>query len=396
MQDRIKAVARELEALTVQVQGNEQASKMLTEACQQAINAVTPGPAVIWKMMMQPHQNASLRVALELGLVEALIASDGPKSASELANVVRADQLLIVRILRPLVAMGIFIETGVETYKAGKVAHAFASPPLVAGFKCMFDGAAFSCIKLPEFLSQTGFKNPEGPQGSFQYAHNSPLPTFEWLQQHPKQLTDFNVFMAGQRNSRVDWFDAFPVQDVLFHGFQRNNDEVLLVDIAGGRGHDLEAFRKRFPDAFGKLILEDLPAAIDEIEDLDESILRMKYDFFTPQPVIGARAYYFRAIFHNWTDRKCRDILQNVVKAMKPGYSKLLINEWVLPEVGVPLYPALLDINMMALFSGMQRTQSQWKNLLESVGLKIVKFWSIGPEVEGLIEAVVEQEQSVA
>ncbi|KAL8829948.1 MAG: hypothetical protein Q9191_001720 [Dirinaria sp. TL-2023a] len=336
MQDRVKAVARELEALTAQVQGNEQASKMLTEACQQAINVVTPGPAVIWKMMMQPHQNACLRVALELGLVEALIASDGPKSAGELADMVRADQLLV------------------------------------------------------------GFKNPEGPQGSFQYAHNSPLPTFEWLRQHPKQLTDFNVFMAGQRNSRVDWFDAFPVQDILFHGFQRINDEVLLVDIAGGRGHDLEAFRKRFPDAFGKLILEDLPAAIDEIEHLDESILRMKYDFFTPQPVIGARAYYFRAIFHNWTDSKCRDILQNVVKAMKPGYSKLLVNEWVLPEAGVPLYPALLDINMMALFSGMQRTQTQWKDLLESVGLKIVKFWSVGPEVEGLIEAVVEQEQSVA
>lgn len=44
---------------------------------------------------------------------------------------------------------------------------------------------------------------------------------------------------------------------------------------------------------------------------------------------------------------------------MKPGYSKLLIFEWVLPDTGSPLYPALLDINMMALFSGMERTEIQ-------------------------------------
>ena len=75
---------------------------------------------------------------------------------------------------------------------------------------------------------------------------------------------------------------------------------------------------------------------------------------------------------------------------MTPGYSKLLLNEWVLPDVGVPLFPALLDINMMAVVSGMERTETQWKELLSSVGLKIVRFWSVGAESEGLIEAVVE------
>lgn len=73
---------------------------------------------------------------------------------------------------------------------------------------------------------------------------------------------------------------------------------------------------------------------------------------------------------------------------MLPGYSKLLIFEWVLPDIGTPLYPALLDINMLALLSGMERTTSQWKALLDSVGLEIVKFWTIDKETEGLIEAV--------
>ena len=104
--------------------------------------------------------------------------------------------------------------------------------------------------------------------------------------------------------------------------------------------------------------------------------------------MIGARIYYFRSIFHDWPDHQCRQILQNTVAAMTPGYSKLLINEWVLPDVGVPLYPALMDINLMALLSGMERTETQWKELLDSVGLKVVKFWTIGAEAEGLIEAV--------
>lgn len=73
---------------------------------------------------------------------------------------------------------------------------------------------------------------------------------------------------------------------------------------------------------------------------------------------------------------------------MKPGYSKLLIFEWILPDVGTPLYPALLDINMLALLSGMERTETQWTELLSSVELEIVKFWMIDSETEGLIEAV--------
>lgn len=73
---------------------------------------------------------------------------------------------------------------------------------------------------------------------------------------------------------------------------------------------------------------------------------------------------------------------------MEPGYSKILINDWVLPDTGSPLLPALLDIQMIAVLSGMERTQTQWKELLGSVGLEIVKFHTIGKEIEGLIEAV--------
>lgn len=74
---------------------------------------------------------------------------------------------------------------------------------------------------------------------------------------------------------------------------------------------------------------------------------------------------------------------------MKPGYSKLLIFEYILPDVGAALFPSLLDINMLVLLNGMERTETQWKELLSSVGLEVVKFWynNADNNQEGLIEA---------
>jgi predicted metallo-beta-lactamase superfamily hydrolase len=84
----------------------------------------------------------------------------------------------------------------------------------------------------------------------------------------------------------------------------------------------------------------------------------------------GAPAYYLGYILHDYSDEMCRKILSNIVAAIKPGYSKLLI------------------IHMLAVFSGMERTKTQLKELLASVGLEIIKFWSVREHAEGLIEAV--------
>lgn len=72
---------------------------------------------------------------------------------------------------------------------------------------------------------------------------------------------------------------------------------------------------------------------------------------------------------------------------MKVGYSKLLLNDWVLPEEGAPLFSSLLDINMLALFSSMERTTTQFKELLESEGFEFVQLHGLAG-AEGVIEAV--------
>lgn len=72
---------------------------------------------------------------------------------------------------------------------------------------------------------------------------------------------------------------------------------------------------------------------------------------------------------------------------MERGYSKMLINDWVLPDKGASFQAAMMDMNMMANLAGKERTESQWKSLLDQAGLLVVEIWGSSDE-ERVIEAV--------
>lgn len=95
------------------------------------------------------------------------------------------------------------------------------------------------------------------------------------------------------------------------------------------------------------------------------------------------------SVLHDWADADCRRILSNLVPAMKPGYSKLLINENVIPPTNAYWETTSLDVIMMADFASTERTERQWRELTASVGLKIVNIWTRRRGVESLIECEV-------
>jgi O-methyltransferase domain len=99
----------------------------------------------------------------------------------------------------------------------------------------------------------------------------------------------------------------------------------------------------------------------------------------------GALFYHFRRIFHDWSDTVSTTILRNTVEAMS-SRSRVLIVDTVVPKLNAPRNAALQDINMMS-FGGMERTQSQWECLLESVGLKVKRFWATEGSLQNVIEA---------
>lgn len=132
-------------------------------------------------------------------------------------------------------------------------------------------------------------------------------------------------------------------------------------------------------------MLQDLPEVISAVKDLHPSIEITAHDFFTEQPVKAARAYYLHSVLHDWPNDLCSKILANLVAAMKPGYSKLLVNENVIPNTAAYWETTSLDLIMMQLGSG-ERTERHWGSLLESAGLRIVRIWTAHGGVESLIE----------
>lgn len=101
---------------------------------------------------------------------------------------------------------------------------------------------------------------------------------------------------------------------------------------------------------------------------------------------LGARAYYRHSILHDWTDEVCLQILEGIIAAMKPGYSELLINENVIPDVDADWQLTAQDIIMMTTLSSEERKEQQWQRLLGEAGLKVLKIWNYENGVESLIE----------
>ena len=73
---------------------------------------------------------------------------------------------------------------------------------------------------------------------------------------------------------------------------------------------------------------------------------------------------------------------------MERGYSKLLINDFVVPDKGAAWSVTSMDWLMLALGAVRERTESDWRRLLESVNLKVVKIWTLEQGTESLIEVV--------
>lgn len=101
-------------------------------------------------------------------------------------------------------------------------------------------------------------------------------------------------------------------------------------------------------------------------------------------------------ILHDFPDVTARQILYNTGRAMTPKSSLLLLNEIVLPTRDVPLQMALLDVHMMTVLGGRERTESDWRELVHSVqnlevsprvSLEIIRFWS---PPDGLGEGIIE------
>ena len=103
---------------------------------------------------------------------------------------------------------------------------------------------------------------------------------------------------------------------------------------------------------------------------------------------VGAKYYYMAAVLHSLPDERCRKVLQNIKYAMSDS-SVLVIDEMVLPDSGISWRAAQFDLTMMCAHASMERTQTQWKALLDSVDLKIRDTYVYNPSYHQAVMAVI-------
>ncbi|KAI1307476.1 putative O-methyltransferase [Xylaria venustula] len=338
-------------------------------------------------LIFSPFVSVAARIAVQLNLFEHISNCQDGISSDKLASLSEAEELLIVRALRPLAATGFVKEIAERTWAPTPVTFAMATEGIAAGHRVLGQMVVGAATCAPKYFKEAGHRCPTDPRdGLMQYAFQTKLNTFELFSSMPDIFRDFNSFMGNTMGARHYWVDWFPVESMLILGATEGSP--LLVDVGGGRGHDLIAFHNKYPEQ-GPLVLQDLPAVIADIQELDPAINKVEYDFFTEQPVKGARAYFYHHILHDWSDYKCLEILAGLKTAMKPGYSKLLLHEMIIPEVGASKFHAMLDMTMMAFNSGMERTKRQWEELLNKAGLKVVRFWDPPQDdADGIVEAM--------
>ena len=141
--------------------------------------------------------------------------------------------------------------------------------------------------KLKSLLRETkaAGRAPSDLQTPYRYTHGTSL--FDYLEGDAEQKLYFDNWMSGRRAGlRREWFDLYPVESQLVEGSSQGSDAVFLVDVAGGKGHDISSLSSRFPGLPGRLIVQDLPLTFEAYTP-PKGIEAMPYDMFTKQPIEG-------------------------------------------------------------------------------------------------------------
>jgi hypothetical protein len=191
-------------------------------------------------------------------------------------------------------------------------------------------------------------------------------PIFEYLAGHPEQAQVFDADMTAihgrETQAMLDDYDLSGVG--------------VLADLGGGNGTNLIGTLARYPGMAG--VLFELPHVVERAEaNLERAGLSGRCevvggDFFEPIAV-RADAYFLRHIIHDWDDERAGLILRNVREAIPDG-ARLLVVEHVLPPGDTPSFGKLLDLNMLLLPGGVERTDAEFGRLYEAAGCRLTRI----------------------
>lgn len=331
----------------------------------------------------------AIKISQDLGVLRILAEHQDGQSTAELAEATGSDSGFLRRILRLLASTDFIEETEIGHYKSTELCRSFTTPGFMGGMGHLFTQVLPVFTALPHFLANTSYVTPETPaDGPFQFGLKTTETFFQWLVSHPKEGEGFNALMSTHHEQTPRrWTNVYPVSE-LTNGGSPQTGIPLVVDVGGGIGSDMESLRQTLLPETYPLLVQDLEAVVQQAkQQVYQSIDFQIHDFFEDQPVHGARAYFMHGCLHDWPNAEARRILHRLKPAMRPGYSKLLICENILPEKArLPLVGAL-DLVMMGLLASKERTEAEWRELLVTAGYRVIKVWGQAEVQQCVIEA---------
>jgi O-methyltransferase domain len=316
--------------------------------------AVSPSMQMLQMLWPGPMALPAIHVAAKLGLAD--FVASGAKSSDELADATHAHGPSMARLLRALTSLGIFVEDMTGKYRQTALSDTLRSDhPESMRPSAMMLGAHFvwkPCGALEEAV-RTGHPPFERLYGaSF----------FEHMAGHPDDAAVFNAAMSSSADHLAAIVGAYE-----FSKFER------IVDVGGGHGLLLTAILSANPRLRG--VLYDLPAVVAGASALRQEPISQRCeiaggDFFQGVPA-GADAYILKGIIHDWNDEAALKILKNCRRAIRAD-GRLLIVDAVLTRSTAPA-SALMDMLMMVLTSGRERTESEFGSLLPEAGFSMMQ-----------------------
>ncbi|MFD7162909.1 methyltransferase [Streptomyces violascens] len=297
----------------------------------------------------------ALYAVARTGLADLLLS--GPRPVTDLAEAAGVRSDLLRRLARTLAAEDVFtLDEAEDTVGLGPLGTTLATgtPESVRNVALMWMETHY--LPFAELTQTLRDGSPSADRVLGQ-------PFFDWLGQDPAKVATFSAAMADLLRTLRQ--DALASLDLAGVG--------SVVDVGGADGTALAELAERHPDLRGTVF--DLPHVVAAATELlsargvADRVTAVGGDFFASVPG-PADCYLACFILHDWPDDRATRILENVRAAAAPG-ARLFLVETVLGEGTQPQIANLMDLTMMGMLGGRERTRDHWQTLLATAGFRL-------------------------
>ena len=311
-------------------------------------NEILPPEAVYFNALGDYWRILTMRAVAEMSIADHL--KDGPLAIDALADKSQAHPPTLYRVMRAMANAGFFIESPGKTFTLTPVGQ-FLRSDIPSSFRSMIL-SEFEADRVPAWHNlphsiRTGNVAFDKVYGKDVWQH---------YREHPTQNEYFAKWMT--QASRVSDQAIFAAFD--FTPFK------TVIDVGGGQGMFLTDLLDRYPAS--NAVLFDQPEVI-ALAPEHPRLRRVGGSFFESIPN-GGDLYTMKWIIHDWEESKALLILQNIRKAMKPT-SKLMLIEMLIKDGPEPDFVKWMDLNMLAIPGGQERTADEYRQLLAQAGFKL-------------------------